>query len=105
MFVNKCIGIVIRRIIRRAARTGRNLRIKNSFLHRLVPVVAAIMQEPYPELIEKSGEISLLVKGEEEKFRELLDSGEKLFTEIIASLPDKQIPGSVLFKLYATYGL
>ncbi len=98
-------GYVIRRIIRRAARAGRNLGIKNSFLHRLVPVVAAIMQEPYPELIEKSSEISLLVKGEEEKFRELLDSGEKLFTEIIASLPDKQIPGSVLFKLYDTYGL
>ena len=98
-------GYVIRRIIRRAARAGRNLRIKNSFLHRLVPVVAAIMQEPYPELIEKSREISLLVEEEEEKFRELLDSGEKLFTEIIASLPDKQIPGSVLFKLYDTYGL
>jgi len=98
-------GYVIRRIIRRAARAGRNLRIKNSFLHRLVPVVAAIMQEPYPELSEKNREISLLVKGEEEKFRELLDSGEKLFSEIIASLPDKQIPGSVLFKLYDTYGL
>ena len=98
-------GYVIRRIIRRAARAVRNLKIKKSFLHRLVPVVAAIMQEPYPELIEKSKEISLLVKDEEKKIRELLDSGEKLFMEIIASLPDKQIPGTVLFKLYDTYGL
>ena len=98
-------GYVIRRITRRAIRAGRKLGIKSSFLYRLVPVVVAIMRAPYPELIGKSEEISLRIETEEKKFAELLDSGEKLFRATIATLPGKQVPGVLLFKLYDTYGL
>ncbi|MCK4244128.1 MAG: alanine--tRNA ligase [Candidatus Omnitrophica bacterium] len=99
-------GYVIRRVIRRAARAGRTLGIKVPFLYRLVPVVAGIMQEPYPYLSKKSKEISRIIKKEEERFAELLDSGKDLFMQAVSSLKgSKVLSGEVLFRLYDTYGL
>ncbi|OIO37218.1 MAG: alanine--tRNA ligase [Candidatus Omnitrophica bacterium CG1_02_41_171] len=98
-------GYLIRRIIRRAARTGKSLGINHSFLYQLVKSVSKTMQEFYPDLSEKSEEIIRIIREEEEKFGELIDSGENLFAEKISSLSGRQIPGSLLFKLYDTYGL
>ena len=95
-------GYVVRRILRRAVRLCRNLGIEGPFLYRLVPGVVAHYQEPYPELLERREEISLVIKSEEERFLATLERGLLQFEEILKQ--GKEISGKLAFKLYDTYG-
>ena len=104
LFSNEGRGYVLRRVLRRAVRYGKKLRIEGSFMYNLVPVVVEIMKEFYPYLIEKTEYIQKLVKAEEERFHATLTEGEKLMKDVIASSTDKVIKGDVAFKLYDTYG-
>ena len=100
-------GYVLRRIMRRAVRFGRNLGLMEPFLYKTVETVFEIMEEAYPELRESSSFIINVVQNEEKKFFETLDTGMKLLEETIASLEksgEKVIPGPVIFKLYDTFG-
>ena len=100
-------GYVLRRILRRAARFGRNLGMHEPFIYRLTPVLAEGMGAAYPELIEKAQTISMVIKGEEEGFGKTLDRGIEIFEDIARSVQGKGarvIPGSDAFKLYDTYG-
>ena len=45
-------GYVIRRLLRRAVLDAYQLGRREPFLHELVPVVADVMNKPYPELAE-----------------------------------------------------
>ena len=45
-------GYVLRRIMRRAIRYGRNIGLTQPFLHHTAEVVFGIMQAAYPELAE-----------------------------------------------------
>lgn len=96
-------GYVIRRILRRAARHGRLLELKEPFLYKLVDVVIDIMGDHYVELQEKKKHIKLMIKAEEERFNLTLDRGLAMFEEM-ADQTDKTIPGKAAFKLYDTYG-
>ena len=58
---------VLRRLIRRAARHGKLLGIKEDYLYNLFDVVKEVSGEAYPELIEKEGYIKKVIKIEEEK--------------------------------------
>jgi alanyl-tRNA synthetase len=101
-------GYVIRRLLRRAARYGRVLGMKEAFLHNLVDVVIDVMGEAYPELHTGSDYISEVVKGEEERFLLTLDQGMAIFTQQVEKIREKGekiIPGEAVFKLYDTYGL
>ena len=68
MFENTGRGYILRRVLRRAVRFGKKLDIKGAFMYRLVPVVADIMKDFYPYVVEKVDLIQKLVKSEEESF-------------------------------------
>lgn len=104
LFSNEGRGYVLRRVLRRAVRYGKKLRIEGSFMYNLVPVVVEIMKEFYPYLVEKTEYIQKLVKAEEERFHATLSEGEKLMKDVIATSTEKVIKGEVAFKLYDTYG-
>jgi len=100
-------GYVVRRILRRAARFGRELGVREPFIHRLVPTVVELMQDAYPELVNRSRHISRIVKAEEESFGQTLDRGIELFEELaqrVLHQGGETISGEDAFKLYDTYG-
>ena len=100
-------GYVLRRLLRRAARYGKLLGIKGTFLSDIVPVVAHENITAYPELTEKLDYIKKIVSIEEEKFSKTIDGG----TEILNSIIEKTIaagkdtlPGEDVFRLNDTFG-
>jgi alanyl-tRNA synthetase len=100
-------GYVLRRILRRAARHGRLLGMKEPFLYKLVPVVREITGDAYPELESREVHITELIRAEGERFNETLDNGLALFDQAakkIESSGGKIIPGDEVFKLYDTFG-
>jgi len=100
-------GYVLRRIIRRAVRHGRLLGIKEAFLHTLVPTVAEIMNDAYPEISQRKDYIIQIIKMEEDKFAETMDKGIELLNHEIKGLKDKgekHLSGEAAFKLYDTFG-
>ncbi len=100
-------GYVLRRILRRAARYGRKLNLKEPFLYNLVDVLVNTMGDVFPEIAEKKDYIKKVIKAEEESFNATLDRGIELFDEIIKKLNKQKsrvIPGEDIFKLYDTYG-
>jgi len=100
-------GYVLRRILRRAARHGRELGAKEPFLHKLVPTLAAEMCSAYPEIKQKQDYVVSVIKAEEESFARTLDTGCELFGEVAKQVKDaggKVVPGWQVFRLYDTYG-
>jgi len=100
-------GYVVRRILRRAARFGRELGVREPFLYKLVSTVTDTMGQAYPELVKRSQHISRVIKAEEEGFGATLDRGLDLFHEAaekILAQGEQKISGEDAFKLYDTYG-
>ncbi len=97
-------GYVIRRVLRRAARFGRMLNLKQPFMYKLVDVLSEMFGEIYPELMDRKEHIQKVIKSEETSFGETLDRGLEIFEEIISSSKNKKISGQDAFKLYDTYG-
>lgn len=100
-------GYVLRRLLRRAARHGKLLGIKNAFLNKLCSTVIENSFKAYPELKEKAGYIKKVIKLEEERFSETLDSGMdilKSYIEELESNNKKILSGDKAFKLYDTFG-
>ena len=100
-------GYVLRRILRRAARYGRKINLKEPFLFQLVDVLVRTMGDVFPEIKEKQNYIKKVIKAEEESFNATLDRGIELFEEVVRRLNKKNqkvIPGEDVFKLYDTYG-
>ncbi len=100
-------GYVLRRILRRAARYGRKLNLKEPFLYKLVDVLVDTMGNIFTEIAEKKDYVKKVIKAEEESFNVTLDRGIDLFEEVIKKLiksNQKIIPGEEAFKLYDTYG-
>ena len=104
LFDNAGRGYVLRRILRRAVRYGKQIGIEKAFMYNLVGVVSEIMKEFYDYLPEKVSYISDLVKKEEETFHKTLSNGEKLLSGLIKKNSDGIISGKDAFKLYDTYG-
>lgn len=98
-------GYVIRRILRRAFRFGRNLDLHEPFLYQLYDSVVEVMGEHYPEIKEKRDHIQLTIKSEEERFNKTLDLGLEKFQEITHQMTSGAIiSGKDAFKLYDTFG-
>ncbi|MGB9623791.1 MAG: alanine--tRNA ligase [Phycisphaerae bacterium] len=101
-------GYVLRRILRRAVRYGRQyLNVREPFLCKLVPVVVEAMGHAFPELRAKPDRVAELIREEEESFIRTLDRGIALFDE--AADRAKQagrivISGDDAFRLHDTYG-
>lgn len=100
-------GYVLRRLLRRAARHGRLLGVKDVFLYKLCETVAKENLTAYPELNEKLDYIQKIVKIEEERFASLVDSGLELLDKLISDAKKEgktTLAGNDVFKLSDTYG-
>lgn len=98
-------GYVLRRLLRRATRQGTLFGKKEPFLHAGVSLVSKLMKETASDLVSRQDNITLLVKQEEERFHETLETGLQKFNDLIgASKGSKTFSGKDAFLLYGTYG-
>ena len=100
-------GYVLRRLIRRAARHGKLLGIKDNFLVDVSKVVMKAYNIEYPELLEDSERIFKILNAEESKFQETIEQGLGILNSYIEdekSKNSKILSGEKAFKLYDTYG-
>ena len=98
---------VVKRLLRRAVLDGRQMGMREPFLHSLPPIVAEMMRKPYPELADTTDRVGGVIKREEESFLATIDGGlariEKLFGAI-GSSGKAVVPGGDAAELYTTYG-
>lgn len=100
-------GYVLRRLLRRAARHGRLLGIKGSFLAELSKTVIEVSKDAYPELADKQEHIFATLNKEEENFNRTIDQGLSIlgnFVDEIKKSGSNKLSGENAFKLYDTYG-
>jgi alanyl-tRNA synthetase len=100
-------GYVIRRILRRASRFGRELGLHEPFLFKLVPAVGDCLGDAFPEIKTRADFVSTVIESEEASFGRTLDRGLEIFTEAAEktqSSKSKTITGDDAFQLYDTYG-
>ncbi len=101
-------GYVLRRIIRRALRYGRQLGLDGAFLHTLVPTVVEAMEDVYPELRERYEIVVARLQQEEEQFARTLNSGTDVAQRELNRLKrggETKVPGRLAFDLYQTHGI
>lgn len=100
-------GYVLRRLLRRAARHGRKLGIKGTFLATLSSTVIQLSKGGYPELDEKKAMIFKVLTEEEDKFNKAIDLGLEILADMekeMAKAGEMTLSGENAFKLYDTYG-
>jgi alanyl-tRNA synthetase len=97
---NKEQGYVMRRLLRRAIRFAFELGIEQNFLEEVVPVVADMYHDDFPEVAAKRDEVIAVLVKEEKAFRQTLRKGLKQFETFARN----GITGGELFTLYDTYG-
>ena len=98
-------GYVLRRILRRAARFGRQLGMHEPFIYRLVDVVVDSMARAFEELAQRAELVRTVIKSEEENFGRTLDRGIEIFTAAAKKAKASGvISGENAFELYDTYG-
>ena len=100
-------GYVLRRLLRRAVMHGKRLGIQSKFLAGLVPIVGKVMEDFYPEVLEKADFIEKIIDREEETFNRTIDAGQKLIDELLIQLKEEgkdTLDGEDIFRLYDTYG-
>jgi len=99
---------VLRRILRRAARYGRQyLSIDGPFVVKLVAGIVEMMGKMFPEIVQRQQYVEESIRDEEESFGRTLDRGIDLFqreADRLAAGGGKELSGDVAFDLYATYG-
>jgi alanyl-tRNA synthetase len=96
-------GYVLRRIIRRAVRRGRQLGVGETFTPRLVDAAIGTLSGAYPELAERHHLITEVVAREEEGFLRTLATGSAILEEQLAS-GAATLSGDFAFRLHDTYG-
>lgn len=100
-------GYVLRKILRRAVRYGRQLGMDKPFLARVLPRLVELMGDDYPELVTAKERIEATLTLEEESFLTTLRKGGNLLNGIVeqAQKVGNRISGDDAFKLKDTYGL
>jgi alanyl-tRNA synthetase len=96
-------GYVLRRLIRRAVRYGRQLGLPRNALSAASGAVVKIYADAYPEIAANAAKIAEQLKLEEERFEKTLTAGLKEFEKAAAGA-DGKIDGQTAFHLYDTYG-
>ena len=98
---------VLRRILRRAIKSGRQLGLTKPFLADLADVVIEQFGENYPELRTRRSQIVKVLSHEEQTFGRTLSTGMIRFqalAESISASGSTVVPGDEVFRLYDTYG-
>lgn len=99
---NKEQGYVMRRLIRRAIRYSFDLGIEQNFLQEVVPIIADMYHNDFPEVAENRENIIAVLVKEEKAFRQTLRKGVKEFGRMAED--QAEITGADIFTLYDTYG-
>ncbi len=105
---NKEQGYVMRRLIRRAMVKAHDLGIEQNFLQEIVPVIADLYHDDFPEVAQSRDKIIETLVKEEKVFRQTLRKGLREFYLIFdlrkgdGSLDDSD--GAKIFTLYDTFG-
>jgi alanyl-tRNA synthetase len=97
---NKEQGYVMRRLLRRAIRYAFDLGIEQNFFQEIVPVIADLYHEDYPEVAGKRESVIATLVKEEKVFRQTLRKGLKQLEKFSLA----EITGEQLFTLYDTFG-
>ena len=100
-------GYILRRIIRRAIRFGKQIGIDDYFINDIGETVTAQYSSYYPELSEKSKFSKKLVLDEEKRFTKTLKEGSKILSEKILRVKKTgrdYLDPKDAFRLYDTYG-
>ena len=95
---NKEQGYVMRRLLRRAIRYSFGLGVEQNFLQEIVPVIADLYQDDFPEVAEHREQVIAVLVKEEKAFRQTLRKGIQQFGKF------EKIDGAALFTLYDTFG-
>ena len=98
---------VLRRLIRRAVRYGRQLGIAPGFTPKLAAVISEKYAHVYPELAANLAQCQADLEAEENRFNQTLDKGEAMFNKVAEQLKlhgQSEISGKTAFKLYDTFG-
>ncbi|QNG20844.1 hypothetical protein G4H71_09535 [Rhodococcus triatomae] len=96
---NKEQGYVMRRLVRRAIRYAQGLGLEESFLAEIVPTVAGVYQDRYPEVAAHRDEAIEVLAKEERSFRRTVRRGIALLDSL-----GTHVDGHDLFTLHDTYG-
>jgi alanyl-tRNA synthetase len=98
-------GYVVRRLLRRAVRFGRELGFCEPFLYRLVPTVIDVMGAAFPEIGQRRSYVEEVIRAEEERFGATLEQGiERFNAMVIQAGARKTLSGADVFQLYDTFG-
>lgn len=103
-FSNEGRGYVLRRLLRRATRFGRQLGMNEPFMYKLVSVVVENMGMFYTNLKPQQELITKQIKIEEERFLATLESGEKRLLDYLQTNQEKVVDKEIAFLLYDTFG-
>jgi alanyl-tRNA synthetase len=97
---------VLRRILRRAVRYGRQLGFSGEkpFFGALVGTLAAQMGGVFPELATREQAVRATLEQEEASFNQTLDRGLKRFEDAMDNVANSVLSGDVAFELYDTFG-
>lgn len=97
---NKEQGYVMRRLLRRAIRFAFDLGVEQNFLEDIVPVIADIYHDDFPEVASRRQEVIDILIKEEKAFRQTLRKG----LRELERLASQGLSGAEIFMLYDTYG-
>ena len=95
-------GYVLRRVIRRAIRLGRQLGLEKPFMGNISTSVIKMMGPSYPELLNHQDFILNVLELEEQRFQEAFENGITALENTISN--KSRISGDTVFKLWDTYG-
>jgi alanyl-tRNA synthetase len=107
---NKEQGYVMRRLMRRAIMKSFNLGIEQNFLEQVIPAIADLYHDDYPEVAAKRDEVIAVLVKEEKVFRQTLRKGLNELNKYVGSPAVQKdgaravVPGDFVFTLYDTYG-
>lgn len=97
-------GYVLRRLIRRAVRFGRQIGLPTGSLSEIAKCYIEKYKLSYPELNDNAERIIDELNKEEEKFSKTLADGLKEFNKVISHIQGNVFPGKTAFRLYDTFG-
>ncbi len=97
---NKEQGYVMRRLLRRAIRFANELGINEEFFEQIVPVIAELYVNDFPEVAQKRDKIIITLMKEEKAFTRTLAKG----VRHLRRFAESGLTGEELFTLHDTYG-
>ncbi len=97
-------GYVLRRLIRRAVRFGRQIGLPTGSLSEIAKCYIEKYKLSYPELNDNAERIIDELNKEEEKFSKTLADGLKEFNKVTSHIQGNVFPGKTAFRLYDTFG-